>query len=126
LKTLVKQGAKESQRGCPGEDNCQKFKTSIDDKKLLCERCPQGVGVLDKISEIEGAEGVLPFTEHVIYLDNLIKVGASVQINDLTKEEWDGLILLRKAKNEVEVELIEREKEKQKLKQAAVAGRQRR
>lgn len=89
----------------------------------MCEKCPSGVGAIDEIYDIEGGEGVIPFVEHIFYLENLSRVGATFNLNDLTKEEWDGLIILKRIQNEVETELMEREHEKQRMQQAMAVGR---
>ena len=55
---------------------------------------------------------VMPLVQHVMWLDQMKKVGATFRLNDLTKREWDCLIVLESAKSEVEQEHMQREKEK--------------
>lgn len=76
------------------------------------------MGFVDTILDIEGGDATIPFIEHVLFLDNLIKVGASIEINDLTKEEWDGLILLRKVRLDVETELMKQEQSRREAQRA--------
>jgi hypothetical protein len=117
LFVIVREGEKASKQECPGEENCIKYKTSLE-KEIVCERCPSGVGPIEKFTEIEGYESVLPFVNQILYLYGLKNVGATFLIDDLSREEWDGLMLLQQVKNEVEAERYERERHKSEAKDA--------
>lgn len=59
---------------------------------------------------------------HLFYLEGLKNVGAHFLINDLTKEEWDGLMLIATAKEDVRKEREEKEKERQQLLKSMRSG----
>lgn len=48
----------------------------------------------------------------------LRKVGCTFQPNTLTKEEWDGLILLETTRAEIEMERMEKAKRERQLRAA--------
>jgi hypothetical protein len=48
----------------------------------------------------------------------LRRVGAVFQINDLTREEWDGLLVLEGVRIEVERERMKKSEEKAKIQAA--------
>jgi hypothetical protein len=56
--------------------------------------------------------------EHLFYLDGLRRVGAVFQVNDLNREEWDGLLLIESTRIEVERERIKKAEEKAKIQAA--------
>lgn len=76
-----------------------------------------------KLSDIEGGFVVIPWLQHLFYLDGLRHVGATFSVNELTREEWDGLLLLESVRMEVERERFEREREKVKIKAALQRGK---
>ncbi len=88
-------------RGCPGEDNCVKFKSSVDAN--VCEHCPENLAQ-STLDSIEGSDVVLPWIGHLLYLYGLRQVGAQFHIDDLSREEWDGLLMLESVKAELEDE----------------------
>jgi hypothetical protein len=126
LNKLLRQVAKvviaedTGKRVCPGEERCGTFQSSVD--AGVCEKCPRNQ-VKTKVFSIEGANAVLPWLFHLIYLYGLTKVGATFLINDLTKEEWDGLLMLDSVKNEIEHEKYEAERLKQKAEAAVASSR---
>ena len=61
---------------------------------------------------------MLPWIHHLIYLDGLKQVGCTYQLDDLTKTEWDGLLLIQQVRNEIEMEQFEKEKRKRQLQAA--------
>jgi len=61
---------------------------------------------------------VLPWINHLLYVDGLKMVGCQFVIDDLTKDEWDGLLLLQIVRNEIELEQADKEKRKQQLQAA--------
>jgi len=61
--------------------------------------------------------------QHLFYLDGLRRVGATYHINELTKEEWDGLLVIEGVRVEVERERVEKEREKAKIRAALQKGK---
>jgi len=55
---------------------------------------------------------VLPWLSHLLYLSGLRRAGATFLLDDLAKEEWDGLLMLDAVQQELESEMLEREKRK--------------
>jgi len=53
----------------------------------------------------------------------LRRVGATFSINDLTKEEWDGLLVVESTRIEVERERMRKEQEKAKVRAALHKGK---
>jgi hypothetical protein len=107
-------------RVCPGEEKCPTFQTTADAD--VCEKCPRNQS-RTKVYSIEGAEAVLPWLFHLMYLYGLTKVGATFLIDDLTKEEWDGLLMLESVRAEIEHEKYEAERLKQKAESAMASQR---
>ena len=91
------------------------------DKEDVCKKCPNNLAK-SKLSDIEGSSIVLPWLGHVLYIYGLKQAGAVFHINDLTKSEWDGILLIESVKNEIERERIEKEELKRKLDAAARGG----
>lgn len=83
----------------------------------MCEKCPSNYSK-HKLSEIPGSEAVVPWVNHLMYLDGLRQVGCNFQLDDLSKDEWDGLLLLQNTRNEIEWERYEKERRKQQLEAA--------
>jgi len=98
---------------CPGEDSCLKYKSALN-KKTVCERCPNNES-RSKLYELEGVEGIIPWLSHLFYLEGLKNVGAHFMINDLTKEEWDGLMIIASAKEDIRKEKEKKEEERRNL-----------
>jgi len=48
----------------------------------------------------------------------LRQVGCVFALDDLTKDEWDGLLLMHIVKDEIELEQLEKEKRKRELSSA--------
>lgn len=65
----------------------------------------------------------IPWLEHLFYIDGLRKVGATFSINALTKEEWDGLLLIEGVRIEVERERMHKAEEKAKINAALQKGK---
>jgi len=98
---------------CPGEENCSKY-VSARDKETVCNKCPRNLSK-SSLSQIEGVQAALPWLSHLFYLDSLRRVGAVFHLNDLSREEWDGLILLENVRAELEQEMYDKEKRKSDL-----------
>jgi len=126
LNELLRQAAKvivsedTGKRVCPGEEKCNTFRTSVDSE--VCKTCPRNLSK-SKLYSIEGVNAVLPWLFHLMYLYGLTKVGATFLIDDLTRGEWDGLLMLESVKNEVEHEKYEAERLKQKATSAIASSR---
>ena len=92
-------------------------------KDTVCQPCEFNFSK-SKLGDIEGSFVVIPWLQHLFYIDGLRKVGAVYLINDLTKEEWDGLLLIEGIRIEVENERVRKMEEKAKS-QAALGKRRR-
>jgi len=68
---------------------------------------------------------VLPWLSHILYIYGLKEVGAVFNINDLTKEEWDSIMLIEGVKSEIERERYEKEDLKRKVDAASTKSRRR-
>lgn len=68
----------------------------------------------------------MPWVGHVLYLYGLKNIGATFHINDLTKNEWDGILLIEGAKSEIERERMEKEELKRKIDAASTKKSHRR
>jgi len=64
------------------------------------------------LGDVEGSFVAIPWLQHIFYLDGLRRVGATFSINELTKEEWDGLLLIESVRIEVENERIKQAEKK--------------
>jgi hypothetical protein len=93
---------------CPGEERCPKYVTA-QDKERACRQCPKNV-TREKMSDIEGAFAVYPWIAHLLWLFNLVEVGATFHLDDLSYLEWEGLLILKAAQAEVEKERYEKER----------------
>ena len=102
---------------CPGEDGCLKLETA--ESVAVCETCPKNLSK-SKLFAVEDVGVILPWLSHLFYLYGLVKVGAHFLIDDLTRKEWDGLLMLESIRNEVEQERYEAERIKEKA-EAAIA-----
>lgn len=114
-KLIIKEGLSKSL--CPGEDRCLKFQTAS--SETVCEACPRNASKT-KLFELENVEALIPWLNHLFYLYSLVKIGASFHVDDLTRSEWDGLLMLESVKAEIEHEKYDQERLKQKA-AAAVA-----
>lgn len=65
----------------------------------------------------------IPWLQHLFYIDGLRRVGATFSINELTREEWDGLLLIEGVRAEVERERTRKAEEKAKIQAALHKGR---
>jgi len=61
--------------------------------------------------------------QHLFYIDGLRRVGAVFQINDLTREEWDGLLVIEGVRIEVERERMNKAEEKAKIQAVLQKGK---
>lgn len=93
-----------------------KFGSAVN-KETVCDKCPCNY-FKQKVREIPGGEFVQTWVSHLFWLDILRKVGCVFQPNALTKEEWDGLILLETTRAEIELERIEKAKRDRQLRAA--------
>jgi len=66
----------------------------------VCEHCPENLSH-SSLDSIEGSTVVLPWVSHLLYLYGLRQIGAQFHIDDLSKEEWDGLLMLESVKVEL-------------------------
>ncbi len=66
---------------CPGEDNCTQFFM-----EPTCEGCPADPDLLPDLG---------PWSTHLFWLNNLQEAGCRFHLNDLTPDEWDGLIIVK-------------------------------
>jgi len=107
---------------CPGEDNCLKFETAANEQ--VCEACPKNLSKT-KLYGLEDIHVILPWITHLFYLYSLLKLGVSFRIDDLTKKEWDGLLMLESVKAEVEHEQYEAERLKHKAAAELAKGKRR-
>jgi len=48
-------------------------------------------------------------------LDGLSQAGCHYRLNDLVREEWEGLLLLQIVRSEIEQEMMDKEKKRQQL-----------
>jgi len=101
---------------CPGEEKCAKYASSRD-KETVCEGCPKNLSKTS-LDKIEGHRAALPWLGHLLYLDALRRVGANFMLDDLTKSEWDGLILIEDVRSEIEQEQYRKQEQKTKLAKA--------
>jgi hypothetical protein len=109
-KVIVGEGL--GKRLCPGEDKCAKFKSSIDED--VCEKCSQNLAK-QRLSSIEGYAAVVPWVSHLLYIYSLVQVGVSFGIDDLNREEWNGLLMLESVKGELEQERLDKMRLEQKV-----------
>lgn len=79
-----------------------------------------------KLGDIEGSFVAIPWLQHLFYIDGLRRVGATFSINELTREEWDGLLLIEGVRADVERERTRKAEEKAKVQAALQKGRSRR
>jgi len=90
-----------------------KFRTA-QEKTTVCKGCPHSFSK-SKLNEIEGSFAVVPWLSHLFYLDGLRRVGAVFNIDELSRQEWNGLILIEAVRTEVDQERFENAQEKAKL-----------
>lgn len=83
----------------------------------MCDKCPSNY-FKAKLHDIPGSEAVVPWVNHLVYLDGLQQAGCTFGIDDLSKDEWDGLLLIQVTRAEIEWEKYEKEKRKQQLEAA--------
>lgn len=107
---------------CPGEENCLKLETALNEN--VCDNCSRNVSKT-RLFGIENINAILPWITHLFYLYSLLKLGVSFRINDLTKKEWDGLLMLESVKAEVEQEQYDAERLKQKAADAIAKSKRR-
>lgn len=86
-------------------------------KDTVCQPCEFNFSK-SKLGDIEGGFVAIPWLQHLFYLDGLKKVGARFNINDLTKEEWDGLLLIEGVRVEIEREQMKKAEDKARAKAA--------
>lgn len=98
---------------CPGRENCLKYKAAIN-KETVCEHCPYG-STSKAVEDIEESAFVLPWLSHLFYLDGLHRVGATFSLCDLSKSEWDGLLLLEKVRAKISSDEINKREREQKI-----------
>lgn len=103
---------------CPGEERCVKFASAVD-KDDACLKCDKNLAK-QKLSDVEYAQVVMPWVGHLLYLYGMKQIGVAFRVNDLTKDEWDGLIMIEGLKNEIEKERLEKDELKRKV--AAASG----
>lgn len=115
LRSIVGKGAR-GRQACPGEERCPKYNTAVN-PDTVCDKCPSNF-FKQRIKDIPGSMEVIPWINHLIWLDGLKHVGCNFLLNDLTYEEWEGLLLLQTVRNEIEVEMMEKDKRKQQLQAA--------
>lgn len=91
-------------------------------KDTVCQPCEFNFSK-SSLGDIEGSFVVIPWLQHLFYLDGLRRVGATFSINELKKEEWDGLLLIESVRAEVERERTRKAEEKAKIQAALHKGR---
>lgn len=97
-----------------GEERCIKYQTAVN-PDTVCEKCPSNY-FKHKLNDIPGSEVVVPWINHLVYLDGLVQCGCKFTVDDLTKAEWDGLLLIHIVRREIEKEQMEKADRERQLK----------
>lgn len=105
-----------SRQWCPGEEECPTAKSSVNPDRT-CRECPRNLSKT-KASEIEGSEAVMSWLRHIFWLYSLRQAGATFLLNELSLQEWEGLITLEGVRAEIEREQYEKQEMKKKVRAA--------